>query len=355
MKKIMIAALALCMALALAACGKANPVTGYKSGDVTLGQYKGLTYTAKATEVTDEEVEKSVQNFITTNKKLALITDRTVVEDGDVVNIDYKGLMNGEEFEGGSDEGFDLTIGSGSFIPGFEEGLIGATAGEKVTLDIAFPDLYPTNPDFAGKPVTFEVTVNYLQQYETPEFNDELVSANSDYKTTDEFREGVRAELKAEKESEAEQQKQADVVSKALANATFNKDLTEEILRTKTNTIAQYDSQYASYGVTAASFFEYVYGMSAEQFDEYMQAQATTDVQYQYLLSAIVEAEGFEATTEEVNELINEMITYFGYESEEQLISDIEKGSGVKAKVYFAENVKLQKATELLFDSAVSE
>ena len=132
-KKLTAAALVLCLALVLGACskGNANVITGYKSGDVTLGQYKGVEYSPLSTEVTDEDIQKKIDSFLNSNKEKVEITDRTDVQSGDVANINFTGYMNDETFEGGTGENYDLTIGTGQFIEGFEDGLIGVNKGKQ--------------------------------------------------------------------------------------------------------------------------------------------------------------------------------------------------------------------------------
>ena len=142
---------------------------------VKLGDYKGLTYTETDTSVSDEEVESQINSTLTAHATPEQIKDRAV-EDGDTVNIDYEGKIDGETFEGGTASGASLTIGSDSFIDGFEDGLIGVKPGEKKTLNLKFPDDYKTNPDLAGKAVVFDVTVNYIEGDDiVPELTDDFV------------------------------------------------------------------------------------------------------------------------------------------------------------------------------------
>ncbi|MBO7352750.1 MAG: FKBP-type peptidyl-prolyl cis-trans isomerase, partial [Lachnospiraceae bacterium] len=234
-KKFTAAALVLCLALVLGACskGNANVITGYKSGDVTLGQYKGVEYSPLSTEVTDEDIQKKIDSFLNSNQEKVEITDRTDVRDGDVTSIDFTGYMNGETFEGGTGTDYPLTIGSGQFIDGFEDGLVGVNVGETVDLALQFPDPYQNNPDFAGKPVTFTVTVNGIYTMVTPEFTDELVADKTDYNTTAEYRDYVASQLKTQLESDAQSSKEYDIVKKVIENSTFKKDLTDEITEAK--------------------------------------------------------------------------------------------------------------------------
>ena len=168
-KKIMSLAAVVLTAGMLSACGKdAAYLSEIKASDyVTLGEYKGIEVTQPEPEVTDEYVDSYIE-YLRSQRAVAVeVTDRTTVQEGDTVNIDYTGYRDGVAFEGGTAQGDSLTIGSGRFIDGFEEGLIGTSVGETVTLELTFPDNY-TNAELAGAAVTFDVTVNSISVSETP-------------------------------------------------------------------------------------------------------------------------------------------------------------------------------------------
>ena len=188
---------------------------------VKLGDYKGLTYTETDISVSDEEVESQINSTLTAHATPEQIKDRAV-EEGDTVNIDYEGKIDGETFEGGTASGASLTTGSDSFIDGFEDGLIGVKPGEKKTLNLKFPDDYKTNPDLAGKAVVFDVTVNYIEGDDiVPELTDDFVKGLSitDVSTVDEYRAYVKSQLQTNKESEAESSKQKELLQQAVDNA----------------------------------------------------------------------------------------------------------------------------------------
>ena len=197
---------------------------------VKIGDYKGLTYTETDTSVSDEEVESQINSTLTAHATPEQIKDRAV-EDGDTVNIDYEGKIDGETFEGGTASGASLTIGSDSFIDGFEDGLIGVKPGEKKTLNLKFPDDYKTNPDLAGKAVVFDVTVNYIE-------GDDIVP---------EYRAYVKSQLQTNKSSEAESSKQKELLQQAVDNAEI-KEIPEEL-------VTEYSAQYTSYYQQYASYF----------------------------------------------------------------------------------------------------
>ena len=193
-KKTFLLSLCLCLMLAFTGCSKNDSTaddnsttentTVASNGEVTLGEYKGIEVVMESTDVTDAEIQVRLDNFVASNATVEEITDRTDVQDGDVANIDYVGKIDGEAFDGGSAEGTDLTIGSGTFIDGFEEQLVGATVGETIDINVTFPENY-TSKDLAGKEATFTVTINSIGKSVTPELTDELVAANTDYATVD--------------------------------------------------------------------------------------------------------------------------------------------------------------------------
>lgn len=355
MKKILLAAVVCSLSLMLVACGSTkNVVSGYKSGDVTLGEYKGLTYKATSTEITEEAIDAKVNSFLNSCKEEYEITDRAA-ELGDTLAIDYVGYMDGVAFDGGTGS-TDLELGSKSFIDGFEDGLVGANAGDKVTLDLTFPDPYQNNPDFAGKPATFEVTVNAIKGYTIPEISDELVNEKTSYSTVEAYRASIKGSLAADAEQAAQENKEYEVIEKAIANATFNKDLTAEITESKNNLISNYDQMYQSYyGVDTFTVYSAMYGYTQEQFDEFMTSQAEMSVKYSYMLSAIAEAEKLEATDDEVKSLISEMINSYGYENEEALNNQLRTYYNADPQKVLKDQVLLNKATDIIVNSAVEE
>lgn len=177
MKKQRVGAIVLAGMMVLSMTGCGNSKAKAYSKYVTLGDYKGIEYTKTVAEVTEDDIQSKLDSFVDGLAETNEVTDRAV-EDGDIVNIDYVGTMDGEEFEGGSDTGYDLTIGSNSFIDGFETGLIGHNVGEEVSLDLQFPDPYPNNTDYSGKDVNFKVTINKISVKTTPELTDQLVKDN---------------------------------------------------------------------------------------------------------------------------------------------------------------------------------
>lgn len=352
MKRIITAVLVICLCLALAGCSKENPVTGYKKGDVTLGQYKGLSYTKQVVEVTDEDIENKIKSDLNSHSERVEVTDRAV-QNGDIVNIDYVGKIDGEAFDKGSASDQELTIGSGRMIPGFEEEIIGFTTGESKTINVSFPEDY-SNADLAGKPATFDITVNKIYETVVPELTEEFVKEKLSYDSIDAYRAAVKSSLEEAAKEEAEQKKFNDVIGAAVNNATFNKDLTSDIAKAKENLIKNYDSMAQSYyNVDAKTLFGALYGMNEDQFDQAMESQAKSNTQYNYMLSAVVEAEKIGATEDEIKEYANTLLADYGVASVEELYKLISDNAEIDGKTLVTEQVKLNKATDVIVDSAV--
>lgn len=357
MKRLVLAAVLTVFCLTLAACGGKDPVSGYKSGDVTLGQYKGITYTAESVDVTDAEVDQYIKDYFLSQHKVAVpVEDRDTVEYGDIVNIDYYGFMDGVQFDGGSASGFDLTIGSGQFIDGFENGLIGHAVGENVELNLTFPDPYETNPDYAGQPVMFLVDINSISVEELPEFTDELVEAYSEYSTVAEYTSETRSLLVSEKEAAAESSMNYQVVKQLIANTTFNADLAELIYKGRENLRTSYDSMYNSYyGFDGASFYSYIYGMNVDEYEDYLEAQAKISVEYSMILSAIVEKEGITVTDEEIEVKAEEMMESYNLGSVDALYETLRTNYKTSGKEIVRIQAAMDKAASLVYDSAIAQ
>ena len=260
---------------------------------VKLGEYKGLTYTETDVSVSDDEVESQINSTLTAHATAEQITDRAV-KDGDTVNIDFEGKIDGETFDGGTASGASLTIGSGTFIDGFEDGLIGVKPGDKTTLKLKFPDEYKTNTDLAGKDVTFDVTVNYIKGDDiVPELDDDFVKGlNIDgVSNVKEYRAYVKSQLQANKESEAEKSKQSELLQQAVDNAEI-KEIPEELVTQYATQYTDYYKQYASYfGLELSDFLTQYMNQTEEEFNQSAQDYGKERAGYMLVVSAIAKAE----------------------------------------------------------------
>ena len=308
-------------------------------GKVTLGKYKGIEIEVSDPAVTDAEVESRIQSALSTSPNRVSITGRDKVENGDLVNIDFEGKMDGNTFDGGTFNGYELTIGSGSFIEGFEEQVIGMKKGETKDINLTFPDPYPNKPDYAGKPVVFKVKVNDIYTEEPAEFNNAWVERVTEgkQKTTEEYRAAVKEELKKYKEMMETTEAQIAAINKVMADSTF--ELSEAGINKEVETIN------ASLQKAAAS-----YGMDFEQFK---QATGTTDE------STRERAESFAKQRLVINEIFNKE----NMKLEDEDYKKVEESEGkTKNELILEEGqeavdeyVKSVKVVNFLVDNAVKK
>ena len=315
----------------------------YRAGDyVTLGEYKGIEVN------TDELLEEWIEYTLSSAAETVEVTDRSV-EIGDTANIDYEGKRDGVAFEGGTAQGTDLVIGSGSFIEGFEEGVVGMEIGETKDIHLSFPDPYRPNPDLAGQPVVFTVTVNSITTQKIPELTDEYVAGLEleECSTVEEYRDYLY-DFMLEQEA-FQNQKLNLVIGAAMENADF-KDVPEGMLNRMYENLRNTISAYASmYGLDVGEYTAYIYGGEADNYEEVLMEQARLMAQNYILMGAVAEKEGIEITDAELEESIAaEAAGYasYGYESEEAYRAAID----VEA---YREYLLVEKATEFLGENAV--
>lgn len=261
-----------------------------ENGKVTrLGEYKGIEVTKASTEVTDEELDARIQSILAANPEYVEITDRAA-QIGDTVDIDYVGMKDGVAFEGGTAQDYKLELGSGSFIDGFEDGLVGAETGAELSLNLTFPDPYPNNPDLAGQKVVFDVTVNGIEEKKDAVLDDNFVQRMSDFATVDEWKADTLADMEAEKEKTADQQLESSVFMAAINNSEF--ELNQEAVdKNYDNQLAYYTSMVQAYGMTLETYVS-MFGMTEDQFKEELKNSAELAIKQQLLSQAIAEKEG---------------------------------------------------------------
>ena len=334
------------MMLSLTGCGS-NRAKSY-SKYVELGEYKGLEYTMDIAEVTDDEIQSRLDSFVNGLKETEDVTDRAV-QDGDIVNIDYTGTMDGEEFEGGSAEGYDLTIGSGSFIEGFEEGLIGHEIGEEVSLDLKFPDPYQNNPDYAGKDVNFLAKINSISVENVPELTDALVKENTDYDTIDAYKASIREELENQNKETAENNARKEVFDKAVANSEisgYDEAEVKKLIDEEFDNFKQTAESYASYGYS----YEDVLSMNGFTSEDALK-EGITDYVKEYLnqkmvLFCIADKEGIKVTSEETDKKVQEIMDTYSVETKEEVYE-------YYGDEYFEVSILTEKVMDFLMENAV--
>lgn len=309
-KQFKLTAVILSLSLLVLGCGEKTEYSKY----ITLGQYKGLEIEEQSIEVTDEEIEAQIESILQSASTTEEITDRDDVQSGDTANIDYVGTIDGEAFDGGTDTGYDLEIGSGTFIDGFEEQLIGVKVGETVDINVTFPEDYGVD-SLNGQDAVFEVTVNSISKSVVPELNDEFVQANTDYSTVEEYKEGVRADLESSAEDSAETTKQDDVWSQVEENTTINDYPDDLIEKAKENVETSYGVYAEQYSMETDDFMQAYFGMTLEEYTKRVAAQ-------EMICKEIAEKEGITVTSDEINVAAAEYAVEYGFEDSDSFIEE---------------------------------
>ena len=278
------------------------------AADVTLGEYKGMEYEAKNTDVTDDEVQAKVDSFVS---GLATYDKDTtsVAKSGDTVNIDFVGTVDGEEFEGGNTNGsgYDLLLGSGSFIDNFEDQIIGHKPGETFTVDVTFPENYSQDKtELNGKAAKFETTLNYIKVNKPATYNDELVANNTSYKTTAEYEAAVREQLKQDKEDSALASAQNEVMVAVINNTTIENISAEDVQANADNIISSIKAQAESNGMEYETYLYYYYRYDdVDTFEQYVQQVCEESQKERMVVCAIAKKENISVTDDEADKYLS--------------------------------------------------
>ena len=314
--------------------------------EVTLGEYKGIKVEKAVVEVTDEEVEAKVQAEAEKNARTITVEDRAV-ENGDDVILDFEGFVDGVAFEGGKGENYPLTIGSGSFIPGFEEQLVGAEAGKEVEVNVTFPEEYHAE-NLAGKEAVFKCTVHEIKAKELPEIDDEFAAEVSEFDTLEEYKADLKAKLAEQKEAEAKTEKENKVVEAAVANATM--ELPEAMIDTQVRQMADdFAQRMQSQGLSMEQYFQFT-GMTAAQMLAEMRPQAVKNIETRLVLEAVAKAENIEITEEKIDAEIEKMAELYKMEADK-----LKQFMGEAEKEQMKKDMAVQEAVAFLVDNAVEE
>lgn len=327
-KKMALLGAAVMLTGVLSACGKdVAYIRGIKASDyVTLGEYKGIGVTVEDPAVQAEASTQEHMDYLQSLNTVAVpVTDRDVVESGDTVNIDYAGYRDGEAFDGGTAQGADLTIGSNSFIPGFEDGLIGKKVGEEVSLDLTFPDNY-RNAEMAGASVTFEVKINSIsimepQEELTPEFIQQ--TTQTDYATVEEYREYVYGQFYESAVLASENEIASEIAKTIMANSVFTEPPEEMVERYREIQMEDMTTQLAAYGIDLDTYMQTYYGMDREAYLALFKQDATTIAEQYIMFQAIADAEGLSPSKEELAQSLEEHVADYGYESVDKFKEEI--------------------------------
>ena len=288
---------------------------------VTLGDYKNLSFNVPAQSVTDEELDEEVASFLNTLTEIRDVTDRPA-QAGDTVKIDFDGIVDGEHHDSTTGTDFEVTIGSKRTITGFEDGIIDMSIGETKVLNLTFPDPY-TNPDFAGKPVDFSITLKSIRAPFVPELTDELVAENTDYETVEAFLENTKADLLVRKTEDATESAFEAAIDELVNKCTFSSEVEKEIADRIEYYRRYYDSYFMQYfGVDALTYSS----MTQEQYDEMLRSISEPEVKYPYIYKEIARAEGYTPSEEEKAAQFKSMFyDMYGFESEEDIYKTFTK------------------------------
>ena len=311
--------------------------------EVTLGDYKGLKVDKVSTRVTQKEVDEEIEKERERNARTIEVTDRAV-QDKDEVTLDFEGFVDGVAFEGGKGTDYPLTLGSGSFIPGFEDQLVGAKAGDHVEVNVTFPEEYQA-AELAGKAAVFQCDVKKVEAKELPELDDDFAQDVSEFDTLAEYKEDIKKNLTDKKEKEARAAKENAAVDKAIENAQM--EIPDAMVDTQVRQmINDFASRMQSQGLTMEQYFQFT-GMTVEKMQDEMKPQALKRIQTRLVLEKIAEVENIQPTEEEVNEEISKMAEMYKMEADKlkELLGDRELEQMKK-------DMAVQKAVTLVADEA---
>lgn len=283
---------------------------------VELGEYKGIEVSIAKPEVTDEYLDMYIDYFMEEGASLETITGRNV-QNGDVVNLDYEGKVDGVAFAGGTAQGASLEIGSGSFIDGFESGMVGMEIGETRDINVTFPENY--SEDLGGADAVFTVTVNSISVYEMPELNDEYVQSLgiAECDTVEDFRQYVYDMMYESGMSEYETMLQESIVQSAMQNCVFKEVPEAMVARMEESMMSNLTQEAAMYNMDLTSYISQRYGMTADTAEEEVYNQSVTMIKRYLMLQAIADKEGWNVSKEEIMSQMETLATSNGYESVE--------------------------------------
>lgn len=314
--------------------------------EVTLGDYKGLEVDKVSTRVTQKEIDAKVQEEAEKNARKITVEDRSV-QDGDEVIMDFEGSVDGVAFEGGKGENYPLTIGSGSFIPGFEEQLIGAETEKEVEVNVTFPEDYHAE-ELKGKAAVFKCTVHEIKAKEIPEIDDEFASEVSEFDTLEEYKADIKAKIKEQKASEGKTKQEDQVVEQAVKNASY--EIPEAMIETQVSQMAdEFAQRISSQGLSMEQYFQFT-GMTQDKMLEEIRPQAVKRIETRLVLEAVVKAENIEITDEKLDEEITKMAEAYKMEADK-----LKEFMGEGEKKQMKEDMAIQEAITFLRENAVEK
>lgn len=311
--------------------------------EVELGEYKGIEVDKIEYTVTDEEVDKDLEATQKKNARLIDVDDRAV-QNGDIAVLDFEGFVDGEAFAGGKGEGYELEIGSNTFIPGFEEQVVGTEIDQPIEVKVTFPDEYHSE-ELAGKDAVFNVVVHAIKMRELPELDDDFASEVSEFETLDEFKKNIRERLEQNAENRAKAETENAIVEKAIENATF--EVPDAMVEAQIDNIVRDFNQRLSYqGLDVKTYLQYT-GMNMDAFRAQFKEQAVKQVNASLVLEAIMNKEGIEAGPEEFELHLVDMSKKYNMELDKlkELLSEAEQEN-------MKREIAMTKTIEMLVNNA---
>ncbi len=311
---------------------------------VELGTYKGVSVEKTPIEVADEAIEAELLKEREANARNITVDDRAV-QKGDMISLDFDGSVDGVPFEGGKSENYDLTVGSGSFIPGFEEQLIGAEIGKDLDVNVTFPEEYHAK-ELAGKAAVFKCRVNSIRVKELPEIDDEFAQEVSEFETLDEYKADIRERLLKEKEEDARKIKEDAVIQKIIEDAKM--EIPDAMVEFQTEQLMDdFAQRMQAQGLSLQQYFQFS-GMTEEQYRAQMKPRALQNIQSRLVLEAVAKAENLEVTQEDVDAEIQRMANLYKMEVER-----VRELFGEYQLEEMKKDLAIQKAIDLVRDAAV--
>lgn len=311
--------------------------------EVELGQYKGVEVNKIETYVTEEDVEKELQKAAESNSRLITVEDRPV-QSGDTAVIDFEGFMDGVAFKGGKGENYELVIGSGSFIPGFEDQLIGKNTGDDVEVNVTFPEEYGAS-ELAGKPALFKVKVKEIKFREMPVIDDEFAKDVSEFDTIEAYKEDLKKKLIENAEHKAKHDTEDNIINKIVDNATV--DVPKAMTERQIDSMARdFDYRLRYQGLDLNKYIE-IMGMNMETFREQFADRAEKEVKTQLVLEQIAKSENISASQDEIDEEIKKLA-----ENYKQDIEEFKKHLREDDIEYIKGNIETKKTVEFLIENS---
>lgn len=312
--------------------------------EVTLGDYKGVEVPKTEIAVTDEEVDAEVKKEQDKNSRTVVVEDRAAAN-GDITTIDFEGFVDGVAFDGGKGSDYALTLGSGTFIPGFEDQLVGANTGDHVEVKVTFPEEYQAK-ELAGKEAVFQCDVKKIETKEVPELDDEFAKDVSEFDTLAEYKEDVKKNLTTKKEKEARTAKENAAVDKAIENAQM--DIPDLMIQTQCRQMMDdFARRMQQQGLSMDQYFQFT-GQSMDKMMEDMKPQALKRIQTRLVLEKIAETENTQPSEEEITEEIQKMADAYKMEADK-----IREAIGEDGIEQLKKDLSVQKAVTLIADAAV--